>query len=51
MRETLTKQSLQEKTENARYTNGTIHYKKKPGMCETLTEQSIAKKHKECTRH
>ena len=51
MRETLTNNPLEEKTENARDINGTIYYKRKPGMCETLREQSIAKKHKECTRH
>ena len=37
MRETLTKGPLQEKIENARHTNGTIHSKKTLRIHETLT--------------
>ena len=41
MHETLTEQSITGETENARDTNGTIHYRRKLRMRDTLTEQSI----------
>ena len=39
--ESLTEQSITGETENAQDNNGTIHYRRKLRMRDTLTEQSI----------